>query len=306
MFKKPGEETMSKTRILIAIDEPNWAKTIVNTVYNFIDRKNSEVTLLNVIEANIAEEGYFYSKPDKFIEHEAEKSNFTLLENFLENSEIDYKGFIYKEGNAADTIIKLSETGEYDLVVIGSHNKNAIERLLLGSVAYKVTRFSKISVLVIDSKYHIETSKSEKFSALIGIDTSDDSFNAAENLWKFIDKNRAEVSLINVIMEPSLIIPPDAYIYIDMDKIMQEAYLVSEELLDIASNKLQEHGVNVVNKYHVVGEVASSILDEVEDKKYNLIVVGSHSSGKISRWFLGSVSAKIYEHAKQPVLIIKK
>ncbi len=121
-----------------------------------------------------------------------------------------------------------------------------------------------------DSKYHIETSKSDKFLALIGIDTSDDSFNAAENLWKFIDKNRAEVSLINVIMEPSLIIPPDAYIYIDIDKIMQEACLVSEELLDIASKKLQEHGVNVVNKYHVVGEVASSILMKLKTKNITL------------------------------------
>ena len=49
---------MTKTRILIAIDEPEWAKTIVQTAYNFIDKKNSEVTLLNVIETNIAEEGY--------------------------------------------------------------------------------------------------------------------------------------------------------------------------------------------------------------------------------------------------------
>ncbi|MEI8388553.1 MAG: universal stress protein [bacterium] len=297
---------MTKTRILIAIDEPEWAKTIVQTAYNFIDRKNSEVTLLNVIETNIAEEGYFYSKPEKFIEHEAEKSNFSVFENLFENSEVDYKGFLYKEGHPAETIIKLTEKGGYDLLVIGSHNKNAIERLLLGSVAYKATRFAKSSVLVVDSKCHIETENTANFSVLMGIETSDDSFYAAENLWKFIDKERANITLLNVLVEPSLIIPPDAYIYIDMDKIMKESVLVSENLLKLTSNKLEAHGVKVVKKYTIFGDAASIIIDEAEKNNFNLIVVGSHSGSKLSRWFLGSISTKVYEHAKQPVLIIKQ
>lgn len=297
---------MAKTRILIAIDEPNWAKTIVYAAYNFIDRKNSEVTLLNVIETNIAEEGYFYSQPEKFIAHEAEKENFILLENFLENSEVDYKGFIYKEGDAVETIIKFTEKGEYDLLVIGSHNKNAIERFLLGSVAYKVTRFGKTSVLVIDSKCHIETSELKPFSILMGVDTSDDSFYAAANLHKFIDKDRANVTLLNAMIEPSLIIPPDAYIYLDMNKIIEEACLVSENLLDLTANKLEAYGVKIVKKYHVEGDAAAVIIDEAEENRHDLIVVGSHGGGKLSRWLLGSISTKVYEHAKQPVLIIKQ
>ena len=297
---------MAKIRILIAIDEPDWAKTIVHTAYNFIDRKNSEVTLLNVIETSIAEEEYFYSKPEKFIAHESEKTAFTLLENFLENSEVDYKGFIYKEGNAAEAIIKLTEKGDYDLLVIGSHNKNSIEKLLLGSVAYKVTRLGKTSVLVIDSKYHIETGKLKPFSLLMGVDTSDDSFYAAENLWKFIDKDRANVTLLNVTVEPSLVIPPEAYIYLDMNEIIRESNLVSENLLELTANKLEKNGVNVVKKYHVEGDAASAIIDETEKNQHNFIVVGSHKGGKISKWFLGSVSTKVYEHAKKPVLIIKQ
>ena len=134
---------MNKTKILIAIDEPNWANTIIYTTYNFIDRKNSEVTLLNVNESNVAEENLFYSNPEKFIKHEPKKSSFALLEDFLENSEVNYKGFIYKEGDAADTIINLTKINNYDLVVIGSHNKSIIERIFLGSVTHKVVRFAE-------------------------------------------------------------------------------------------------------------------------------------------------------------------
>jgi len=219
-----------KTKILIAIDEPNLAKTIVHTTYSLINRKNSEITLLNVNESNVAEENLFYSKPEKFIEHEAEKTDFVFLEDFLENSDADYKGFIYGEGEAAHTIMKLTKKEGYDLIVIGSHNKNPLERLLLGSVAYKVTRAAKCSVLVINAKHHLDTSietNKQPFSILMGVDMSDDSFCSAEHLWKFVDKERANVTLLHATIEPSLIIPPDAYIYIDMPKIMEESNKVS-------------------------------------------------------------------------------
>lgn len=301
------ERGMAKTRVLIAIDEPNWAKILVNTTYNFIDKKNTEVTLLNVIETNIAEEGFFYSKPEKFIEHESEKEEFVLLENFLENSDVEYKGFIYKEGYAADVILKIMKEEQYDLVVIGSHNKNAIERFLLGSVAYKVTRFGKTSVLVINNKCQIEEFKELKpFSVLMGVDLSEDSFYSAENLEKFIDKERANVTLLNVTVPPALVIPPDAYIYMNMENIIKESNLVAENLLDETSKKLEENNVKVVKKYHVEGDAASTIIEEAEKGNHNLIVVGAHGVGKIAGWLLGSVSTKVYEHAQKPVLIIKR
>ncbi len=296
---------MTKIRILIAIDEPDWAKTIVNTTYNLIDKENSEVTLLNVIESNAAKEGYFYSQSEKFIKREAGKSKFSFLEDFLDKSEIDYKGFIYKEGDAADTIIKLTNEKDYDLLVIGSHNKNAIERLFLGSVAYKVVRMGKISTLAVNNKYHVKAGAKKTFSVLMGIDSSQNSLYAAENLSKFIDSKRAKINLLNVTVEPSLIIPPDAYIYIDIEKIIEESNHVSDNLLELAAKKLETQRINVIKKYHILGDAASEIIDEAEKNKHDLIVVGAHGGGKISRWLLGGVSSKIYEYAKRPVLIIK-
>jgi len=295
---------MAKTKILIAIDEPAWAKTIVQTAYNLIDRKNSEITLLNVVETNIAEENLFYSEPEKFIKHEAGKSDFALLEYFLENSDVDYKGFIYKEGNAAETIIKIVENEKYDLTVVGSHNKSALERIFLGSVTHKITRYAKSSVLVINNRCNIEIDSLKPFSIIMGVDISQDSFYMAENLWKFIDINRAQVTLLNVTVPPSLVIPPDAYIYMNLEEIIKEAAIVSENILENVSNKLKDSKINVVKKYHLVGDAASTILDEADAINHNFIAVGSHSSGDISRWLLGSVSTKVYEHARQPVLII--
>ena len=197
---------MNKTKILIAIDEPNWANTIIYTTYNFIDRKNSEVTLLNVNESNVAEENLFYSNPEKFIKHEAEKSSFALLEDFLENSEVNYKGFIYKEGDAADTIINLTKINNYDLVVIGSHNKSIIERIFLGSVTHKVVRFAKSSVLIINSKYYTKINNLDKYSILVGVFICHPTlFMRLKNLHKFIDKICANIAILNITTPPSFI-----------------------------------------------------------------------------------------------------
>jgi universal stress protein A len=51
------------------------------------------------------------------------------------------------QGNTADCICSLAENGGYDLVVVGTHGRSGLNRLLLGSVAENVVRHSKVPVL---------------------------------------------------------------------------------------------------------------------------------------------------------------
>ena len=52
-------------------------------------------------------------------------------------------------GSPADWIVKMAEDIQADLLVLGAHNKGAIERLLLGSVSEAVARRSHCSVLIV-------------------------------------------------------------------------------------------------------------------------------------------------------------
>ncbi len=49
---------------------------------------------------------------------------------------------------AAEGIVKTAEELACDLIVIGSHGRGAVARLVMGSVAHKVLNLSKIPVLV--------------------------------------------------------------------------------------------------------------------------------------------------------------
>lgn len=51
------------------------------------------------------------------------------------------------QGNTADCICTSAEHGGYDLVVVGTHGRSGLSRVLLGSVAENVVRHSKVPVL---------------------------------------------------------------------------------------------------------------------------------------------------------------
>jgi nucleotide-binding universal stress UspA family protein len=84
-----------------------------------------------------------------------DKSDEELAEELLEM----VKAYAAKRGADIETdmlrgrpdraIVQRAGEGEYDLIVIGSHGRDGVARVLLGSVAEKVVRRSPVPVLVV-------------------------------------------------------------------------------------------------------------------------------------------------------------
>ncbi len=52
-------------------------------------------------------------------------------------------------GDPAEQIVKHAKAGKYDLVVMGSHGRNAFKSLFLGSVTTKVLAHSQVPVAIV-------------------------------------------------------------------------------------------------------------------------------------------------------------
>jgi nucleotide-binding universal stress UspA family protein len=106
------------------------------------------ITLAEAHEASLAI--LFVYDPDR---NEGDEENRKYWRNQLEqirpiNPHIPVR-HVFLEGNPADEIVRHARGAGMDLIVMGTHGRTGLERLLMGSVAEKVMREANCSVLVV-------------------------------------------------------------------------------------------------------------------------------------------------------------
>ena len=62
-------------------------------------------------------------------------------------------------GSPASEILTVAEMEAAELIIMGSHGRRGLSRLVLGSVAEAVARSAKCPVLIVKSPRHVSTEK---------------------------------------------------------------------------------------------------------------------------------------------------
>ncbi|GAV22897.1 universal stress protein [Carboxydothermus pertinax] len=144
---------------------------------------------------------------------------------------------------------------------------------------------------------------------LVGIDGSamgDKAFNTALTLAKGWG---AELFLVHVMPMPTLpnVFPPGAIAYVPesvLQDLTREIKEKAEKTLEERLNQVKEKGVTGQIKV-LKGEPASAIASFAQEEGIDLIVVGSRGISGVKELMLGSVSHKISQLARCPILIVK-
>ncbi|HTJ24665.1 MAG TPA: universal stress protein [Candidatus Limnocylindria bacterium] len=82
----------------------------------------------------------------------ARKAAVALLREDRERAERDYgvaMDTMLVEGSPVDELLRIAHVKEVDTIVMGSHGRTSVRRLLLGSVAEGVMRKSSVPVLIV-------------------------------------------------------------------------------------------------------------------------------------------------------------
>ncbi len=197
-------------------------------------------------------------------------------------------------GVAFRTILDLIvDDRTFDLVVMGTHGRSGIRRVLLGSVAEKVVRMSPISVLAVHPDDHL----GPIHRLLCPTDLTDPTELPLQLAAKIVDAGEAvRIELVHVVDFPHI------------GERSSQHVAIARQLEAVASVKLADHAKLVVAPCPIaprteVGDVVEQLLALVEIEPYDLVVVGSHGRTGLAYLMLGSVAEKIVRHARCPVLV---
>lgn len=144
---------MSYQHILVPVDDSPISYAAIDHALELAKLCQAEVTILSVVAVDPYVGVDFYKVAPSITEHfmDAEANAKAQLHDIAlsfdrENIEVNSKIF---HGNPADGIIHVADEVGADLIIMGSHGRTGVKKLVLGSVAQSVLSQSPIPVMVI-------------------------------------------------------------------------------------------------------------------------------------------------------------
>lgn len=207
-------------------------------------------------------------------------------------------------GNPADELIRKAKEWGADLVVVGSHGRSAIGRLLLGSVSKKLVTDSNISVRVARRASRLRNDVPPRI--IIGVDGSSGAERAVRVVGSRIWPKGTVVRVVAVDdgTSPTRItgILPTAAAMIAGSN--EEAAVVARRMVEWAENELSAIGLKTSVTFKK-GEPQRMLVEEARKWEADSIFVGSREfSGAFERFRLGSVSTALVTKAPCTVEVV--
>lgn len=140
---------MTFRKIIVAVDSSEFAMAAARTGFQLARELNAQAALLFVIDKSKAmgnaDADITPNEAMIVLKKEAEQTLDQLARMFGDKEILRFM----PEGNPKDDIILMAETWGADLLVIGTHARTGLARLLVGSVSEYVIRHSTIPVMVV-------------------------------------------------------------------------------------------------------------------------------------------------------------
>ncbi|MGI5838801.1 MAG: universal stress protein [bacterium] len=135
-------------KILVAMDGSEQSFKALAEAGKLAKAMKAEITAISVVHDVVVYGGYESVYFDNESLRKASEEVLRRTKEMMEKEGFAIKTILGK-GNAAEVINETAESGDFDLVVMGSRGLGGVSRLLLGSVSGRVANTSKVSVLIV-------------------------------------------------------------------------------------------------------------------------------------------------------------
>lgn len=200
-------------------------------------------------------------------------------------------------------ILERAETDRVDLIVLGTHGRSGFERWVLGSVAERVLRTSKVPVLTVPPRATgADAPEAGSFQRIVcPVDFGVMSGRALEMAASLAAPTRAALTVVHIVdltVDASDTGQGEATEYrrTRFDRGRQE-------LLEMIPDHIRQR--HAVTELVLVGRPYREIVRLADEQQADLIVMGVQGRGAADLLFFGSTANHVVRQAACPVLTVR-
>ena len=280
-------------KVLLPIDNTEHSRVPVDVLVKRAWPADMDVKLLTVVDKQ-----ELASNAESFL-----KDVSSRLQEALPAADVTIDVSV---GDSREVILEKAASWKADLVVMGARGRRGLSRLLLGSVSQTVLLYSPCSTLI--ARADDNARMKPITNILMPVDDSMHSRNAIDWLLQSPWTTGCKVRFLSVLStlaeEYSIEMTPV------FNSTINEQWQADREraqnFLDktVADVKTKLPGIQVTSTL-AEGDVASTIIKEIQDFGAQLVIMGSRGNRGLKKLWLGSVSQEVVLQAPIPVEVIK-
>lgn len=218
----------------------------------------------------------------------ARKHLHQYVEHIPELRTVKHKEIVFL-GSPSDAIQSAGQAHGIDLLVLGSHGRQGLAKLTLGSVAEWAIRRLTFPVLVAGPS--CEKTFRPIRSILLATDLLEDSLRSAQYASSIAQDYNSRLTLMNVLSQAST----------TEEKANAELWAMAE-LRHLVPSECEEW---CTLQFEVkTGDIATAILESAQRSKADLVVLGAHHLRPLTDHALRTKLSAIIRGAHCPVLVI--
>ena len=202
-----------------------------------------------------------------------------------------------KSGSPFEALLENVEKIRPDLIVMGTHGREGLEKVLVGSVTEKILRHGTTNVMTVAASASVADGRHGFGTVLVPVDFSDYSQRAVVAARWLVSRGGGSLCLLHVI-EP-------------VHSPFHPGKLVSPTKVDPALAGRYETALEGVlgdspgEVLVVEGNVPAKILQLREKVGASLVVMGTRGLSGVKHLLMGSVTQKIIPFCEVPVMVVR-
>lgn len=285
---------MYKT-ILVGIDDSDFSQAALIEAANRVRLHGGRLILAHAVYFDEEEFSIAHGQHERRIEAGKElcaKKSRMLKSEFKIDSET-----LVREGEPHDVIANAAAENKADLVVMGTHGRRGLKRLIMGSVTSAVISNAPCDTLIVKKPCDECTGRYKSILAAF-----DGSKSAQKALGRACELAKLDNAMLNVLY----VIPryEEMVEFFKTESIKESLFASARNIMESAASAAASYGVRIETSIRE-GNAVDGIMIEAESRQTDLIVMGTYGFQGVSRAIMGSSTERVIMNADCPVLAVR-